>query len=49
MDVRLCENSHGLEKPVLGNEIGLATGMGNHKGCPYNGFAGACFHSNDGN
>ena len=22
--------------------------MGNHKGCPYNGFAGAYFRSNDG-
>ena len=25
------------------NENGLVTGTGNHKGCPYNRFAGAYF------
>ncbi len=30
-----------------GDENGLAPGTGNHKGCPYDGFIGAYFHSND--
>ena len=41
-------NHHGLAKATRGDENGLAPGTGNHKGCPYNRFAGAYFHSNDG-
>ena len=26
-------------------KIGFTPRTGNHKGCPYDGFAGACFHS----
>ena len=32
---------------TLDDENGSALGTGNHKGCPYSRFAGACFHSND--
>ena len=39
-------NHHGLAKATRGDENGLAPGTGNHKGCPYNRFAGAYFHSN---
>ena len=28
-------------------KMGCLPGTGNHKGCPYNRFAGAYFHSND--
>ena len=28
-------------------KTGMASGTGNHKGCPYDGFAGGYFHSND--
>ena len=40
-------NDHGLAKVTSVNENALAPGSGNHKGCPYDWFAGAYFHSND--
>ena len=36
-----------LRKATQGDKYGLAPRTGNHKGCPYDGFDGACFHSND--
>ena len=36
-----------LRRPHKGDENGLAPGTGNHKGCPYNKFAGAYFRTND--
>ena len=36
-----------LRKAMYGDESGLAPGTGNHKGCPYNRFAGAYFQNND--
>ena len=40
-------NDHVLTKVTSVNENALAPGSGNHKGCPYDWFAGAYFHSND--
>ena len=45
--LRCVRNHHGLMKATYGDENGLAPGTGNHKGCPYDGFVGAYFHSND--
>ena len=39
-------NHHGLAKAKLGDENGLVPGTGNHKGCPYDWFAGAYFQRN---
>ena len=38
-----------LRRVDMGNvgENGLAPATGNHKGCPYNRYTGAYFHSND--
>ena len=41
-------NHHGLAKAKLGDENGLVPGTGNHKGCPYNRFAGAYSQRNAG-
>ena len=45
--LRCVRNHYGLVRPHKRDENGLAPGTGNHKGCPYNRFAEAYFHSND--
>ena len=45
--LRCVRNDHGLAKATYGDKNGLVPGTGNHKGCPYDGFIGAYFHSND--
>ena len=35
-----------IGRGLFSEENGLVPGTGNHKGCPYNRFAGACFRSN---
>ena len=37
-----------LRRPRKGMKMRLTPGTGNHKGCPYEGFVVAYFHSNDG-
>ena len=41
------ESAMAIVADTLDDENGSALGTGNHKGCPYSRFAGACFHSND--
>ena len=36
-----------LWRPYKEMKMAVAPGTGNHKGCPYNRFAGGYFHSND--
>ena len=36
-----------LRRPHKGMKTGWCRETGNHKGCPYDRFAGAYFHSND--
>ena len=48
VDSRLRGNLHGHVKATQGDENALAPGTGNHKGCLYDGFAGAYFQRNDG-
>ena len=35
-------------KAYEGMKVGFTPKTGNHKGCPYDGLAGAYFHSKDG-
>ena len=39
VDSRVYGNHDGLAKATYGNENALVPGTGNHKGCPYDGFA----------